>query len=70
MTTMDDLNLIAADTTRYVFQPAARVYAIITKDGQVQIDWSMVETNSTDVYARLMLAIRDGTWVPLPASLR
>lgn len=46
--------------------------AMISKDGLVEIDWTAVEkvaaeTSPPDLvgYARLMLAIRDGTWKPL-----
>ena len=50
--------------------------AIISHDGQVSINWPAAEMTvaearadqTTLAIARLMIAIRDGTWRPLPAS--
>lgn len=44
--------------------------ANIANDGTITIDWGLVEESVREnhpnaAYARLMLAIRDGTWKPM-----
>src|SRR5580704_16876224 len=51
--------------------------AAISRDGEVTINWVQVEKTAADeksdpagnrAYARLMLAIRDGTWKPVAGA--
>lgn len=57
----------------HTLQPSGSAFAKVVKDGRVLIDWPEVQRAAADSFepttqaiARVMLAVRDGKWEPLP----
>lgn len=67
--TPGSLSLFKSGPPNYVFMEQSKLIAKIDPEGNVAIDWALVEATEKDSpcwpYARLMLAVRGGTWKPI-----
>jgi hypothetical protein len=68
---MSNATITTMSDDAIIRMPTPRTIALITADGEVQIDWKAVEVTADDAdncvasFARILLAARDGDWRPI-----